>query len=165
MKTSLPPEILFSGPVPGQSLTRAKESPALYERPPRFTDFEEAQSYLVEEMLKKDAAVEAASLMRKGVPVDALATIYVFSGFSKGLWTPDLMLLLVEPAIYTLLFIAEQSGTNYVLSEDEMLEYIDADDELELAQGLQGLVRKKAKDVEEGEGEIPAGLLAKMGGE
>jgi hypothetical protein len=40
-------------------------------------------------------------------------------GVTNGKWTPDLMLLLLEPIIYMLYFMATQAGINPIISSDE----------------------------------------------
>jgi hypothetical protein len=56
--------------------------------------------------------------MRNGAALSELAQVFLFQGFSKGAWTPDLMLLLVEPTIYILIWLADQAGIEPVLDRD-----------------------------------------------
>ena len=44
----------------------------------------------------------------------------LYSGFTGGKWTPDLMILLMEPTIYILMAIAERLDVEYLIdNEDE----------------------------------------------
>ena len=57
--------------------------------------------------------------MRDKVPIDMIAQVYLFKGFQDGKWSVDLMLLLIEPTIYILMWLAEQAGvTDAVLDSD-----------------------------------------------
>lgn len=100
-------------PIPGESLTANPDTPMPYERPPEFTNFEKAQKYVVETLTDSNTAVEMIRAVSEGIPVDMLAMQFLFAGFSNGKWTPDLLLLLIEPTIYTILFLCEQAGVDY----------------------------------------------------
>ena len=43
----------------------------------------------------------------------------LFDGFSKGMWNPDLMLILIEPLMYLVMALADKAGIDYVLYPDE----------------------------------------------
>jgi hypothetical protein len=133
---------MFDAPIPGQSLTQSPDTPLPYETPPEFTNVEEAQEWIFEHLTDPDSIPELIGFISDGVPIEILATQVVFGGMAVGKWNTDLMLLLIEPAVYTLLFIAEQSGVDYILSYDE-LDEVDS-----------GVKTKVAKYVEESMGNI-----------
>lgn len=114
----LPPELEFDAPIPGEGLTSNPDSPQSWERPPEYTDYDEATKYIFDSLMA--APDQAVDLMSQGLPVDTLATQILFSGFSTGKWNPDLMLLLIEPVIYMLIFICEQAGVDYDLTLDDV---------------------------------------------
>jgi hypothetical protein len=49
-------------------------------------------------------------MFKNGLSAEALAKVLIFKGFSQGLWTPDLGLLLAKPVMYMLLGIAKRAG-------------------------------------------------------
>ena len=50
-----------------------------------------------------------------------IAQTLLFTGFTKGYWNPDLMLILIEPVAYMYMALAERAGIDPVidLNEDE----------------------------------------------
>jgi hypothetical protein len=56
--------------------------------------------------------------MRDGVPMDMIAQTYLFKGFQEGAWSTDLMMLLIEPTIYILMWLADEMGVDAILDSD-----------------------------------------------
>lgn len=108
---------LLDRPHPAEMFNNDPKHPRVWEKPPRFTNQDEAQEFLFESLIDTNSIDQLVDIIGRGVPLDAIAELVVMSGFAKGLWTPDLALLLMEPVIYILLFIAEQSGVDYNLSD------------------------------------------------
>ena len=57
-----------------------------------------------------------------GTPLMDVTQGILFKGFTEGKWNPDLMLLLLEPLMYVLLYAAERAGVKDVvgyLGEEE----------------------------------------------
>jgi hypothetical protein len=161
-------KILFDAPIPGQSLTQDPDTPMPYERPPEFTNFEKAQEYLFDMMM--DMSGEILELLNQGIPVSFVGPQFAVMGAMKGKWNPDLMLLLLEPAIYITIYIAEMGGVEYVLDFDETTEYMDertkvkADSHLDKV--LSTVIGKAKTELEDGSvlDNMPQSLLAKAEG-
>ena len=49
-------------------------------------------------------------LVANDLPIGDIAQIILYDGFTKGMWNPDLLLLLIEPVMYMVLALAEQAG-------------------------------------------------------
>lgn len=68
------------------------------------------------------------NLMEIGVPVYAIATGFMMSGFTEGKWNPDLGLLLLEPVTMLLLKMAKAAKIEAVIGvpeeEDDTLEQV-----------------------------------------
>lgn len=150
---TLPPNLRFDAPIPGQSLTNSPESPFPFERPPEYTDYQEAVDYLFESLVTEDSK-EIVGIIARGVPIETLATQIAFGGFSKGKWNPDLMLLLLEPIVYILLFISEQAGVDYVLSFDEEVEFLEPEGEMQYNKHVKQASSKAVKKASSGEMDI-----------
>jgi hypothetical protein len=60
------------------------------------------------------------NLINDGVPLDQLAQVILYRGYTQGKFSPDLMLMLAEPTIYLLIAIADYADIkDYVLYEGE----------------------------------------------
>ena len=87
----------LDAPIPGQSLT---DEPGNYpwEHPPKTPSLEEATDYVYESMMKPENMERMFTLLRMGIPIEALVKIITFSGFLEGRWTVDTAKLL-EPIV------------------------------------------------------------------
>lgn len=144
----LPVETMLDRPIPGESLTTDPNNPMPYERPPMFTNYEKAVEHLTDTMLESERAEQLADIIAQEMPVDMLAVQIVFGGMTSGKWNPDLMLLLIEPVIYILLFIAEHSGLDYSFYFDD--DKGDPEGNMNAKRAMLKFAKKAAKEVEEG---------------
>ena len=91
--------------IPGQSLTSNPDEPRPFESPPEFTNFKEALDYTVGELLEEEAYMSIVGAIGDGVPIVDLVMQITYVGFREGKWNPDLMMMLVEPLILSLIHI------------------------------------------------------------
>lgn len=98
----------FDGPIPGESLTKAPGS-AKYEAPPKFTNLKKASEYIFDQMTKPQHAKAMLAMLHNGTPVEALAKVVLFTGFSEGKWTPDLAAMLAKPVTAMIQAIGERA--------------------------------------------------------
>ena len=87
----------FDAPIPGQSLT---DEPGNYpwEHPPQFASVEEATDFIYERLMDEGNMARMFTLLRMGIPIEALVKVITFSGFLEGKWTVDVAKLL-EPIV------------------------------------------------------------------
>jgi hypothetical protein len=72
------------------------------------------------ELTSDEALPELVNMINDGIPLDEIAQVVLYRGYTQGLWNPDLMLLLIEPTIYLLIAIADYADIkDYVLYEGE----------------------------------------------
>ena len=92
-----PAENPFDAPIPGQSLT---DEPGNYpwEHPPQRASVEEALDEIYESMMQEQNMKRMFTLLRMGIPVEALVKVITFSGFLEGKYTVDVAKLL-EPMV------------------------------------------------------------------
>ena len=92
-----PEDNVFDAPIPGQSLT---DEPGNYpwEHAPQTASVEEAADYVYESIMQKKNMERMFTLLRMGIPVEALVKVITFSGFLEGKWTVDVAKLL-EPIV------------------------------------------------------------------
>lgn len=103
--------MMFDGPIPGEGLTNDPDNPAPYEKPPKHVNLEdfidELFMRLTETPEKLDGVMDP---IRKGIPIEDVASILLFQAMSSGQITPDLQLLAAEPTIYMLIGLSQYAG-------------------------------------------------------
>jgi hypothetical protein len=110
----------FNAPIPGESLTASPDTPKAWERPPLYTDENKAMQELYLLLTEQEKLIELIKIIDDGVPLDEIAQVILYKGYTEGQYNPDLMLLLIEPTIYLLISIADYAGIkDYVLYEGE----------------------------------------------
>ena len=110
----------FNAPTPGESLTTSPDTPNSWERPPLYTTQEKAMEELYLLMTEKERLTELVKIIDDGVPLDEIAQVILYKGYTEGQYNPDLMLIMIEPTIYLLIAIADYAGIkDYVLYEGE----------------------------------------------
>ena len=87
----------FDAPIPGQSLT---DTPGNYpwEHPPKTASIEEATDMVYDSLMNEKNMSRMFTLLRMGIPIEALVKVITFSGFLEGKWTVDTAKLL-EPIV------------------------------------------------------------------
>ena len=110
----------FNAPIPGESLTTSPDMKKAWERPPQYTDVDNCMEDVYLEITSEESLPELVNLINDGTPLDELAQVILYKGYTQGLWNPDLMLMLIEPTIYLLIAIADYADIkDYVLYEGE----------------------------------------------
>ena len=124
-------------PVPGQSLTNDPDAPMPFEQAPKITDVNEATQALFIGMTRENGIGQVLDLLRRELPVEDIASIFVFEMFRTGVINPDLMLLLIEPTILTLIFIADYADIEVVIHETDTMDSSKSEEGDELAAMIQ----------------------------
>jgi hypothetical protein len=101
--------------IPGQSLTNDPSQPYNWERPAEYTNPREAMLYVFETLTVPETTANVLLSISNGVGVVDIASITLYSGFLEGKWSPDLMLLLMEPTMYMIMALAEKADIPYSL--------------------------------------------------
>ncbi|AHK11875.1 hypothetical protein CHOED_015 [Vibrio phage CHOED] len=114
------PESIFNGPIPGQSLTQDPATRGPWEMPPKFTTANKALDHLFKVVTSKKFIQAYDKLLGedKRFYTDELAANMLSEGFINGLWTVDVMVLLVEPLIAMMVWAAAQLGRSPSFSTD-----------------------------------------------
>jgi hypothetical protein len=100
---------MWSAPIPGQSLTREPGSYP-FERPPQFTDPEDAFTALLKALTQERAAIQLMNMLEIGVPVKAIVQTILQGGFMEGKWSVDVALLLSQPLTALILRMAREAN-------------------------------------------------------
>ena len=86
---------IFDAPIPGESLTDTPGN-ASWEHPPQFTNVNEAAEHIWDKLHDRNLLQQVITFLEDGIPVEAIARMILFSGFTEGKWTPDVAILLAE---------------------------------------------------------------------
>lgn len=98
----------FDGPVPGQSLTETPGN-AKWEHPPQYARPQDAADMVWKQLMKPEHTKKVLSLMRMGVPIEALVRTTLFAGFNEGKWTVDTALLIAKPVTSMMVAMAKRA--------------------------------------------------------
>jgi hypothetical protein len=140
--------INYQGPIPGQSLTNPTEQKYAWEQPPELTNRREAETYILEELTEKEKFIALTDAVADGVPIDVITRTYLLSGYSRGLWDVDLMMLLVESVGFIVMALAEKVGLDYELySGDNEEDIMEEDNQLEVMGKATDEVREGIKKI------------------
>ena len=152
----------FNAPIPGESLTSPSDMPKAWERPPQYSEQDEAMEEIYMELTSPNNLMPLIEMIDNGTPLDQIAQVVLYRGYTQGLYNPDLMTLLIEPTLYLLISIADYAAIkDYVLyegEEDDPEAQIHGDDEEPISWD-EGEVEEKVKPKKESLGES---LLAKV---
>ena len=88
-------ENIFDAPTPGQSLTDTPGN-ANWEHPPQFVKVDEEAEYIWDKLHSEEVLTQIISFLENEIPVEAIARMVLFGGFTEGKWTPDVAVLLAE---------------------------------------------------------------------
>ena len=123
--------------MPGQSLTNDPKQPYNWEKPVEYTNPREAMLYVFETLTVPETTTNILLSINNGVGVIDIASITLYSGFLEGKWSPDLMLLLMEPTMYMIMALAEKADIPYSLEagDDETPVEMSGDKAVETLQG------------------------------
>ena len=119
-KTLIQNQNSFNAPIPGESLTASPSTPNAWERPPQYADEDKAMEELYLLLTEKDRLKDLVKIIDDGVPLDEIAQVILYRGYTQGQYNPDLMLMMIEPTIYLLIAIADYAEIkDYTLYEGE----------------------------------------------
>ena len=104
-------ENIFDAPIPGQSLTDTPGN-AKWEHPPQFVDVEEASEYIWDRLHEEKILLQIVSFLENDIPVEAIARMVLFGGFTEGKWTPDVAILLSEIVFKQIMAIGVKAGVS-----------------------------------------------------
>lgn len=114
--------------IPGQSLTNNTEQPYPWETPPEFANPREALDDVVGSIMQPEAMKNIVSALAQGAAVADLGTAILYAKFNEGKISPDAMMLLAEPVMYTIMAIGEEANIKYNIEGNDLDEFDDEDE-------------------------------------
>ena len=121
-KTLIEDEVVsrFNAPIPGESMTNSPANPKSWERPPQHVDEDDVMKELYLLLTDPGNLQPLINLIDEGTPLDEIAQVILYQGYTTGKYNPDLMILLIEPTLFLLISIADYAEIkDYVLYEGE----------------------------------------------
>ena len=109
----------FERPIPGQSLTQDPDSPMPYEKPPQYTDRNEALEYFFAKFVEEDTYPKIMELISIPFPIMDIVKIFLIEAFEEGVINPDMVMLLAEPLAYMLMALAERADIDFIIERAE----------------------------------------------
>jgi len=116
------------GPIPGQSLTKDSEDPYPWETPPEFSNPREALDDVVGSIMQPEAMKNIVGALAQGGAVADIGTAILYAKFNEGKITPDVMMMLAEPVMYTIMAIGEEANIQYNIEGNDLDEFDEEDD-------------------------------------
>ncbi len=144
----------FESPIPGSSLTSDPQNPQGWETPPTFTTEAEALKSIFMNLTSEENHGQLLNSLRDGESIEMIVQVLLYKGFQEGEWSPDLMLMLIEPTIYIVMWLGEQAGIDSTLSGDG--DNWDEEEEMMADMG------KDSKRMKPTKANMPASLLTQM---
>ena len=136
-------------PIPGQSLTNSTENPYSWEKPPEFTNPREALDDVVGSIMQPEAMKNIVSALAQGAAVADLGTAILYAKFNEGKISPDAMMLLAEPVMYTIMAIGEEANIKYNIEGNDLDEFDEEDNDEEF-KGKVNEFRNVLTDIKKG---------------
>ena len=123
-------------PIPGQSLTNSSEQPYPWESPPEFANPREALDDILGSIMQPEAVKYIVLALAKGGAVADIGTAILYAKFNEGKITPDVMIMLAEPVMYTIMALGEEANIQYNIEGKDLDEFDDEDNAEEEARKL-----------------------------
>ena len=110
----------FDAPIPGQSLTD-KPGNAPWEHPPQMVNTAEAADFIWNQLSTPEFAEQVIAMLDAGIPVEAIARVILFGGFTDGKWTPDVAFIIAESVMKMIATVGMLGGVkSFRISLDDM---------------------------------------------
>ena len=105
---------MFEGATPGQSITASPDSKMPWDGPPKYAGIKEAREAIFLDLLEEENLTAILDLLEKDIPVSEITSVLLLTGLSKGQYSPDLLMMLIEPVMYMIMAIADRFGIENV---------------------------------------------------
>tara|TARA_R100000388_G_scaffold38036_1_gene29443 strand:+ start:3156 stop:3884 length:729 start_codon:yes stop_codon:yes gene_type:complete len=155
--------------IPGQSLTNDPNAPYNWEKPAKYSNPREALTNITADLLTQDASYNIVKSLSEGMAATDITTSILFAKFFTGEINPDVMLLLIEPILYTVMSLGSEAGVEYNIEPNDLNEEDEEDVQQSIRQFKNAVNTVKDKQTETNDNKLqlredvlPASLLAKV---
>ena len=135
-------------PIAGQSLTNSPETPYPWEQPPKFVEIQPALDSMFLDLTEPDAYGAIIDLVDDGHSIADISQIILYIGFEEGLYSPDLMMSLIEPSMYLIMSLVEKAGRlDYTILREDDEDYEEpTEEEISYLENILNKSKKKVDD-------------------
>ncbi len=105
---------MFEGAIAGQSMSASPDSKMPWDGPPQYAGIKEASEAIFLSLLEEENLTSILDLLENDIPVSEITSVLLLTGFSKGQYSPDLLMMLIEPVMYMIMAIADKFGIENV---------------------------------------------------
>ena len=105
---------MFEGAIAGQSMSASPDSKMPWDGPPQYAGIKEASEAIFLSLLEEENLTSILDLLENDIPVSEITSVLLLTGFSKGQYSPDLLMMLIEPVMYMIIAIADKFGIENV---------------------------------------------------
>ena len=85
-----------------------------WDGPPQYSVIKEASEAIFLSLLEEENLTSILDLLENDIPVSEITSVLLLTGFSKGQYSPDLLMMLIEPVMYMIMAIADKFGIENV---------------------------------------------------
>ena len=94
--------------------------PRAWERPPQYTSQDKAMEAIYMEITSEESLSKLINIINDGIPLDEIAQVILYKGYTEGKFSRDLMVVLIEHTLYLLISIADYADIkDYTLYNEE----------------------------------------------
>lgn len=111
-------DILFTAPIPGQSLTIEPGS-GPWEQPPQYVTVDDVASFYSDKLDNPEAIFELMSLLERGIPILTIVNTMVKASIMKGYHTVDTGFLVTPIIVEIIKTIADLNDVMYTVTAEE----------------------------------------------
>jgi len=128
----------FDHPIPGQSLTEEPGKHS-FERPPEIVDVDDAVAYIVDKIETSSGGKEdLQKQMMAGMPIESIVNTIALTGFSEGIWTPDVAEMMKLPVSAYFMMMAQEENIPAIMFNQDPSEDRGMTDETIMANMQEG---------------------------
>ena len=111
-------DIMFTAPIPGQSLTIEPGS-CPWEQPPQYVTIDDVASFYSDKLDNPEAIFELMSLLERGIPILTIVNTMVKASIMNGYHTVDTGFLVTPIIVEIIKTIADLNDVMYTVTAEE----------------------------------------------
>jgi len=112
-------DILFTAPIPGQSLTIEPGS-GPWEQPSQYVTIDDVAAFYSDKLDNPEAIFELMSLLEKGIPILTIVNTMVKASIMKGYHTVDTGFLVTPIIVEIIKTLAELNDVPYSMTAEDV---------------------------------------------
>jgi len=111
-------DILFTAPIPGQSLT-VEPGSVPWEQPPQYVTIDDVASFYSDKLDNPEAIFQLMSLLEDGIPILTVVNTMVKSSIMKGYHTVDTGFLVTPIIVEIIKTLADLNDVPYTVTAED----------------------------------------------